>query len=130
MRTRTLLLAGLALGLPLMGGCFLLVGAAAGGAAGVVYYEGWVEDTLDDNVGNVHAAARAALVDLKLPVSDDHVDALTGRLESEFADGKHVWIQLESAGPSLTKARIRVGVIGDKDRAMDILTRIRAHLHR
>jgi len=111
----------------LLGGCvWLLVGggAAAAGAGAAIYYKGRLEQTLQAPIGKVHTACVSALKYFELPILDDKVDKLTGHLESQYADGKHVWIDLKADG-GFTKVTIRVGLLGDEDRAMQILDRIK-----
>lgn len=117
----------LALATPLSGCVALLVGAA-GGAAGAVYLMGKLTEEVPYGVPDVHDAARSALGDLDLVVSEDRADALSGRLESEFADKAHVWIALDTVGERRTKITIRVGLTGDEVRSRKILDAIRAHL--
>jgi len=110
-------------------GCFLaLLAGGAAGAGAAIYYEGYLEQTLAAPVEKCHNAARAALKDIKLQVPVDKLDARTGHLESEYADGKHVWIDLESQGASLTRVKIRVGRVGDKERSAEILDKMKHRL--
>lgn len=117
----------LALAAPLSGCVALLVGAA-GGAAGAVYIMGKLTEEVPHGVPAVHTAAQSALRDLDLAVSEDRADALSARLESEFADHAHVWIALDSAGEGRTTITIRVGLAGDEARSRKILDAIRVHL--
>ena len=108
-------------------GCFwLVVGAAAGGSA-AVYYQGRLQQSLGADVATCRKAAESTLADLKLPVLQSRADAVTGHLESEYSDGKHVWIDLESVGPNITKVTIRVGLMGDQARSVTILEGIKRH---
>lgn len=107
-------------------GCFwLVVGAAAGGSA-AVYYQGRLEQTLDADLKTCHVAAERALADLKLRPTRNRADAATAHLESSYADGKRVWIDMEAVG-NATQVTVRVGLIGDKDRSLKILDGIKRH---
>ncbi|MGH7230911.1 MAG: DUF3568 family protein [Nitrospiraceae bacterium] len=109
-------------------GCVpLLVGAAAG-TAGAVYVMGKLQEELAEPVQTVHEAAVQGLKDLALPILEDTRDKLTGRLESEFADGSHVWITLDSIAEFRTRITIRAGVVGNEVRSRQILKAITAHL--
>ena len=76
----------------------------------------------------VHAATVAAMKDLDLKLSEDKADQVSAHLESEFADGKHVWIDLESIPENRTNLTIRVGLTGDEMRAKKIHEAIKRHL--
>jgi len=108
-------------------GCVLLVGAA-GGAGGTVYVMGKLKEDLNAPVPKVKRAAVAGLKDLGLPVLKDKGDQLTASLESEFSDGKHVWIDIEARDESSSQIGIRVGLLGDEQRSRRVLKAIRQHL--
>lgn len=109
-------------------GCVALAVGAAGGVAGAVYVMGKLKDEVNHDVPTVHAAAVEAMKDLDLKLSEDKADKVSAHLESEFADGKHVWIDLESIPESRTSLTIRVGLTGDEVRARKIHEAIKRHL--
>jgi hypothetical protein len=109
-------------------GCPLLVVGAAGGAAATVYIKGNLEDQFSQPVPMVRDATRAALKDLGLPISQDHGDQVTAHLESEFSDGKHVWIDVDAQTDARTRVKIRVGELGDEMRSRKILDAIKQNL--
>ena len=109
-------------------GCVALAVGAAGGVAGAVYVMGKLKDEVNHDVPTVHAAAVEAMKDLDLKLSEDKADKVSAHLESEFADGKHVWIDLESIPESRTSLTIRVGLTGDEARARRIHEAIKRHL--
>ena len=109
-------------------GCVALAVGAAGGVAGAVYVMGKLKDEVNDDVPAVHAATVAAMKDLDLKLSEDKADQVSAHLESEFADGKHVWIDLESIPENRTNLTIRVGLTGDEMRARKIHEAIKRHL--
>jgi len=108
-------------------GCFWLAVGAVGGVAGAVYYEGRLQQTLNADVAKCYQAAQQTLADLKLPVFENRVDAVTAHLESRYADDKRVWIDMEAVGSGSTKITIRVGVVEGKDRALAIMDGIKRH---
>jgi len=118
---------GIALAL-VCSGCLALAVGAAGGAAGAVYVMGKLQDELNHSVSTVHKAALAGIKELDLPVLQDKEDKLTASLETEFADGKHVWIDLDTVADSRTRITIRVGLTGDEVRSRRILDAIKKHL--
>ena len=109
-------------------GCLSLAVGVAGGAAGAVYVMGKLKDELNHDVPVVHKAAVAALADLELKLLEDKVDKLSAHVESEFADGEHVWIDLESLSDSRTRVTIRVGITGNEVRARKIYDAIKRHI--
>ncbi|MEX5213441.1 MAG: DUF3568 domain-containing protein [Nitrospiraceae bacterium] len=109
-------------------GCVALAVGAAGGVAGAVYVMGKLKDEVDHDVPTVHTATVAAMKDLGLNPSENKADKMSAHLESEFADGKHVWIDLESISEARTSLTIRVGFTGDEVRARKIHQAITRHL--
>lgn len=109
-------------------GLELIALGAAGGTAGTVYVMGGLKDRLNAPVPKVRQAVAAGLKDLGLPIREDRGDKLTAHLESEFSDGAHVWITMESAADSQTDTTIRVGVVGDEARSRKILEALWRHL--
>jgi hypothetical protein len=109
-------------------GCFWMAVGAAGGVAGTVYMMGKLKDEVNSNVSVVHKATVAALAELELKVLEDKSDKVTAHVESEFSDGEHVWIDLESLWGSRTSLTIRVGVTGNEVRARKICDAIKRHL--
>jgi len=110
-----------------LSGCFLVLGAGAG-VGGTVYVMGKLQEDITAPVGKVHTAARAALADLGLKVLEDKGDAMTAHLESEFADGKRVWIDVDKTTDTVSTLTIRVGLTGDEARSREILAKLKAHL--
>jgi hypothetical protein len=111
-------------------GCVALAVGAAGGAAGAAYVLGKLTDELNYDVPTVHAAATQAMNHLGLKLSEDRSDKLTAHMESEFADGTNVWIDMQSISEGRTKLTVRVGVTGDEVRARQIDEAIKRHLPR
>lgn len=109
-------------------GCFKMVVGASGGVAGVVYVKGKLKDEVNYDVSTVHKATVAALAELERKVLEDKSDKVTAHVESEFSDGEHVWIDLESLWGSRTSLTIRVGVTGNEVRAQKIYDAIKRHL--
>jgi Protein of unknown function (DUF3568) len=109
-------------------GCLSLAVGAAGGAAGAVYVKGKLKDEVSYELPAVHKATVATLEELELKVLEDKVDKVSAHVESEFADGEHVWIDLESLTDSRTSLTIRVGLTGNEVRARKIYDAIKRHL--
>jgi len=115
---------------PLLCGCALVLvaGGAAAGAGAAIYYKGKLQQSFRATLPHTYRAARKALKEMELPILTDRVDSTTGVLESEYADGKHVWVNLVREGPQYTKVTVRVSLLGDEPRAREIMDRIAANL--
>lgn len=111
-------------------GCALFwVGAgAAGGAGAVIWSKGKLTEELRVSVSRLHDAAIHGLKELRLPFIVDKTDVTTAKIESEYADGKHVWIDIESISEEMTRIEVRVGITGDTTRSRTILDNIHKHL--
>jgi hypothetical protein len=125
---RKLAFCAAALAMPLAGGgCAVALVGAAGGT-GYVYAKGQQGDRFHAPVPRAHKAALGALAELGLSATADRGDNITASIESEFADGAHVWIDIKETSPAETEVTVRVGVMGDVDRARRILAGIRVRL--
>ena len=125
---KAILLLGLAI---LISGCAeaVLVGVGAvGGAGAALWYRGKMEENLDISFSKAHPATLAALKDLELPIKKDQKKGLKARIESQFPDGKYVWISVRAVTESSSKITIRVGVFGEKSRSQKIFEAIHQHL--
>ena len=109
-------------------GCFALFLGAAAGASGVVWVKGRLQQNLDASMDKLHNASVAALKKLNLPVIMDRKDKSRSKIESEYSDGKHVWIQLDYLTKSATRITIRVGTLGDETRSREIMDHIAKYL--
>lgn len=119
------LMAILMLGMPVLTGCVaaLAVGAAAG-AGGIIWAKGALQQQFAKSMDDVYAAAKKALQELELPVKVDRKDQMAAKIESEFADGKRVWIKIDYLAKATTRISIRVGTLGDEIRSHEILEKI------
>jgi Protein of unknown function (DUF3568) len=108
-------------------GCLLAAGAA-GGAAGVIYVKGNVREYLDYTVPQVHVAAEKALTNEGLTLKVNKKDEDKVRIESEYADGKNIWVDIEPVTAEASYLTIRVGVAGDNQRSLRILNNIKYFL--
>ena len=109
-------------------GCFALLVGAAAGAGGMVWAKGKLEQEFNQPLDRVHKAGVSALKKLELPVVVDRKDKLTAKLESKFADGTNVWIDIESLTSKNTKVSVRVGALGDQMRSKEIMDMIEKYL--
>ncbi|UCD70765.1 MAG: DUF3568 family protein [Syntrophobacterales bacterium] len=106
---------------------FVGVGAV-GGAGAALFYKGKMEENLDISFSKAHAATLAALKDLELPINKDQKKGLKASIESQFPEGKQVWISVRAVTESSSKITVRVGMSGDKARSQKIFDAIHQHL--
>ena len=101
-------------------GCIPLVVGAAAGAGGVIWARGALQQEFNKPLDRVYEAAKTALKKLDLPIEADKKDHLSAKLESEFADGKRVTIEINYLSMTTTKVSIRAGALGDEIRSREI----------
>ena len=106
----------------------VLVAGGAAGAGGIVWVKGKLKEQLDSPLTKVHEATITVLKAFELRVEKDMKDKLAAKVESRFADGKRLWIDIRSISESLTEISIRIGVFGNKARSERILRKIREYL--
>ncbi|MDA8091992.1 MAG: DUF3568 family protein [Actinomycetota bacterium] len=109
-------------------GCVALVVGGAAGAAGTVWYEGALVDTISKPVPVVQNAMLAGLKDLHITVNDAKSDSLEGHIYARLANGDKVAMKLEAVNDNTTKLALRVGLMGDKAMSERILAAGRNHL--
>ena len=95
MRRKLLRSVALLLCLVAMPGCLLAVGAA-GGAGGVVYYKGTLSEYVDYPVNEIYQSTLKVLDSRNLPLYSDTHDSYKAKLTSELANGKNIWIDIDS----------------------------------
>jgi hypothetical protein len=122
------LMLSLVVGLLSFSGCVALVVGAAAGAGGAVYVMGKLEEEVAHPVPTVHQAVLKGLQELQLPTLENKVDQLTARLESQLADERRIWINLEAVDKNRTRLTIRVGLMGDEPQSRRILEAVKKHL--
>ena len=130
MRRRCAVLIPLVLAVCAVGcGPVLILGAAsAAGTGAVVWYRGWVEQTIEVPHDRVFRASRSALGNFDIALEDETCEQDRGVLDGYASDGKHVMVKTNAAGEKATRVRIRVGFWGDQGRALRILEQIKKHL--
>ncbi len=105
-------------------GCIALAVGAAAGAGVAIWAKGSLEQQFNRPLDPVYRATKTALKKMDLPIHKDKKDDLTANIESEFADGKKVWIEIKFIAKNSTKISVRVGALGDEIRSREILEKI------
>lgn len=111
----------------LSSGCLLLAAGAAG-AGTVAYVRGELAASLGSELSAVVKATSRSIEQLKFAKISESADALSARFTARTAQDKKIEIVLTKIGENLTKVEIRVGVFGDEDISMTILSKIKATL--
>ena len=89
---------------------------------------GKMVEELDVPFSKAHTATLAALKDLELPIKKDTKKGLKAKFESQYPDGKSVWVNIRAVTESSSKISVRVGIFGDKPRSQKIFDAIHQRL--
>ena len=127
MFARMLCLLAVLAGVSLMGGCGLLVGAAAG-TAGAAYVSGDLESKTQAPPRDVIVAAERALSDFNISSGPAKVTAVDGEIIGHTADDTRVKISADAKDGMETDVSIRVGVFGDEQLSRRIWDRMQTYL--
>jgi hypothetical protein len=85
------------------------------------------ETSVQGDIENIHNAALAGTKDLGLIVSENSYDMVSGIIEGTFADNSGFTIKLAREADGTIRVRIKAGVTGNKDRAVQIFQAISSH---
>lgn len=110
-----------------LSGCAAAVGAAAGGAGTYAYLNGRLKEVENHPQSTVIKATKAALEDLKLPITKETDDGNEHTIVAHSADDK-ITIYLLRQTDNTTEITISVGLLGDEKYSQMILDRIKSHL--
>lgn len=127
MHTRRILPAVLALCL-FASGCAAFIAGAVVGGAGIIWHKGRLYDTVSSPLPEVHEAVKAGMKGLQIRIIDEKADRLSSVIKARLADGRGVWIDMESKGMATTGLVVRVGVFGDEGLSRRILAEARKRL--
>lgn len=111
-----------------LAGCVPLVIGAAAGVGGYAWVQGELVQPINASAEKLHRAASRAMRDLKLAVYEDKGDRLAGKIVAKFADGTDVNIHIEAKTEYKSEIKIRVGVLGDKEKSEMIFSAIKRRL--
>ena len=117
------------LSLVVLSGCAAaVVGGAAGAAAGYVWVNGILKDSLPASLPRVETATKAAFEELGLVAVNSLADKLKAKITARMADGTKVRVQLKAIDFESTSIHIRVGALGDKAISEQVMRHIKKHL--
>jgi hypothetical protein len=105
-----------------------VVGAAAGAAAGYVWYKGATKHQLKASLPQVERITREALEELELVGIDSVADKLKGEITARMADGTKVRISLKAIDFEQTEIQVRVGRFGNRAISEQIVRHVERRL--
>ncbi|MCB9772350.1 MAG: DUF3568 family protein [Candidatus Omnitrophica bacterium] len=109
-------------------GCIPLVVGAAAGVGGYAWVQGELANDVSVSNEKLHRAVIRAVRDLKLAVYEDKSDRLSSKVFAKFADGTDVHINTVAKTERVATVKIRVGLLGDKEKSEMIFAAIQKRL--
>jgi len=109
-------------------GCVPLVIGAAAGVGGYAWIQGELVQDISTSAEKLHRATTRAMRDLKFAVYEDRGDRISAKVIAKFADGTDVKIYINAKTEYLAGIKIRVGILGDKEKSETILNAIKRRL--
>lgn len=119
-----LLQAGVLQGCPLI----LIGGGAAGGATGVIYAKGELEQVHAAPYDTVWDATLSALRTLNITVSQTQKDQVSAKVDGARSDGTSVVVSVLPVTRDTTSVRVRIGAFGDRPASEQIQGQIAVRL--
>lgn len=120
-----LYIAALVLAAGALNGCIALGIGAAGAAGGVEYAEGRASSTVDASIEQVYNASVAALNAQKLPIKHKALEGDKADINSEYANGDEIRIDIASKGSKTSVLNVRVGLTGNRDLESELMESIK-----
>lgn len=117
----------LVLGVAGLAGCGFLAGAAVAGA-GVVYVKGEAHKRYPREVAEVFDAAISTLEDLGVMIGESLEGDELATIKGRTAGGQRLVMRIEREDQGITKVKLRVGLVGDRQYSQLILSRMDRNL--
>ena len=109
-------------------GCVALLVGVAAGAGGVVFIKGNLEQNLDNPVKDIYNASLQTLSKMKIEVFKKDLTEHMAMIYARGVDEKRVKIVIQSLTERAANVKIRVGIVGDEARSVEILEEIKKAL--
>lgn len=109
-------------------GCVALAVGAAGGAGGAEYVKPRLVEKVNAPVERVYSATLGMLGAKGLPAIEKRADVASALVRSEYKDDKDIRIEIEAITSEVSEIRIRVGVVGEHTRSLELMNGIKARL--
>ncbi|WP_457570642.1 DUF3568 family protein [Desulfovulcanus sp.] len=104
-------------------GCLFVVGSGLGAGA-AIWYKGRLTQHLNEDMDTVYQASIMGIKKMGLPILKAKKDQDVAQVRSKYLDDTYIWITIEALSPYSSEITIRVGVLGDEQRARQILKEI------
>jgi len=111
-----------------LSGCIALAIGAAAGGTGALYVRGAAEKSYAHKIDKVGRAVVKGLEDAEVVVTGSQVGAATGKVTGTAPDGKKAIVDLEAPGDKVTRIKVRVGTLGNRERSEYLVSKIDEHL--
>lgn len=108
-------------------GCVAVVAGAAGAGA-VAWVRGELDATVSARFDDVVAAANRAVADLQFAKVSEKKSAIDAEIVARTGQDKRIVIRLDRTSDTLSRVRIRIGLVGDEALSRLILDKINAQL--
>lgn len=102
--------------------------AGGAGAGGYAYANGSLSRVFDKGFSRSIGAVKSTLKSRGMPVVKMSKEENRAKIKSEFADGKKVTVTIKKVDNKSTQIGIRVGVVGDKTRSINLMKGIERRL--
>jgi hypothetical protein len=106
-----------------------LVGILSG-CAGVRHEVAAEKAFVAGKIGQVHAAALAALREWQVEIAKQHQDQFSSRIDGRFADGNTLSLVSNQVTANQVEVSVLIGAFGQKNRSQQLLDKIRAGVPR
>jgi hypothetical protein len=112
-----------------LSGCVAIaLGGAAAGAGTVMYVQGDLKVTIDQQIDPVYKVAKETVDKMNVMIIESRHDALAGKIVFRDASDDKVTIALKRTGEDFTDMSIRVGFFGDETKARAVYDKIKKNL--
>jgi len=109
-------------------GCALLLAGAAGGAGTATWLSGKLTEEVNADLQRTLRATRSAFKSLDLVITKEIVKDNLAQVTGDYSDGRMIWVDIHRISKTSTKVEVRVGALGDKQAASEILEKITRYL--
>ncbi|UCC94641.1 MAG: DUF3568 family protein [Candidatus Omnitrophota bacterium] len=109
-------------------GCVALLAGAAGGAGTAVWLSGKLMQEVNAPFQKCLDASQSALKVLKHEITKVTVKDEVAQVIGTHMDGRTIWVDVHRIGRSSSRVEVRVGMMGDKEDARQILDKILLYL--
>lgn len=109
-------------------GCVALVAGVAGGAGTATWLSGKLTQEVNADLQGTLRATRSAFKSLGLAITKETVKDNVVQVTGDYTDGRAIWVDMHRISRSSTKVEVRVGALGDKQAASEILEKITRYL--